>query len=137
MRPLPKLSGSRQKRFTKLRSMKEAAIAPPGVMPSQQPIRDERTAKWAQLSLLAKTTVDLKRLSLRTTTHKRQWSVNSRFAQHRCHGDCSARPRLRPICSEFTLRSCANAGKVAPRLRQGRREAAGPELELGPAVLDV
>ncbi len=44
MRPLPKLAGSFEKRLAKLYPMNEAAIAPPGVMPSQHPIADERSS---------------------------------------------------------------------------------------------
>src|SRR4051795_4201295 len=44
MRPLPKLSESLEKRLARLYPMKEAAIAPPGVMPSQQPMNDERNS---------------------------------------------------------------------------------------------
>src|SRR6185295_7072138 len=44
IRPLPKLSGSLEKRLARLYPMKEAAIAPPGVMPSQQPMNDERNS---------------------------------------------------------------------------------------------
>src|SRR6201995_5252143 len=43
MRPLPKLSGSLENRFARLYPMNDAAIAPPGVIPSQQPIKDERS----------------------------------------------------------------------------------------------
>src|SRR5262249_36880315 len=44
MRPLPKLSLSLEKPLADLQPMKEAAIAPPGVMPSQQPIAEERSS---------------------------------------------------------------------------------------------
>src|SRR5436189_5540060 len=44
IRPLPKLSGSLEKRLARLYPMNEAAIAPPGVMPSQQPMNDERNS---------------------------------------------------------------------------------------------
>ena len=44
MRPVPKLSGSLEKRFARLYPMNEAAIAPPGVMPSQQPMNEERNS---------------------------------------------------------------------------------------------
>jgi hypothetical protein len=35
MLPLPKLSGSLENRFARLKPKNEAAMAPPGVMPSQ------------------------------------------------------------------------------------------------------
>src|SRR5881396_122338 len=42
IRPLPKLSGSLENRLARLYPMNDAAIAPPGVMPSQHPMNDER-----------------------------------------------------------------------------------------------
>src|SRR3954453_2122722 len=44
MRPVPNLSGSFEKRFARLYPMNEAAMAPPGVMPSQQPMNEERNS---------------------------------------------------------------------------------------------
>src|ERR1700754_1027116 len=44
MRPLPKLSWSLAKRFERLYPMNDAAIAPPGVIPSQQPMKEERAS---------------------------------------------------------------------------------------------
>src|SRR5450432_1119991 len=44
MRPVPKLAGSLENRLAKLYPMNEAAIAPPGVIPSQQPMADDRSS---------------------------------------------------------------------------------------------
>src|SRR4029450_8098344 len=44
IRPLPKLDGPSEKPFAGLYPMTDAAIAPPGVTPSQQPMADERSS---------------------------------------------------------------------------------------------
>src|ERR1041384_2899619 len=51
MRPLPKVEGSFAKRFARLYPMNEAAMAPPGVMPNQQPIADERRSVTQYLGI--------------------------------------------------------------------------------------
>src|SRR5438067_4699973 len=66
MRPVPKLSGSFEKRFARLYPMNEAAIAPPGVMPSQQPMNEERNSVTQYFGRSFQTDSTTRRLMLAT-----------------------------------------------------------------------